>query len=420
MNPTSKIVALSSAIAFALQIALALLMLRYFSPEEVGTFSVISQIGFFWTTLALAQAPLQLLANHGVSVLEDARLVWIASMKRFIWLLPISSFAVWFSSMSFVSTLIWALLLSFCQLTWMIAQSMRLRMNSVWGQVGVRVLPPLMALLVAFVAVSINWDLPSLLVAALLGYAVGAIWLLPAILDSYQDRFTNVSPSQGDVARPSVLQNLSHITTASASSNDNRSITLRTAHTLADALLATSVVVVWQHLYGSQETGWMTAPLRVMGFIPAVVHMAWAQVLLAQPQQTGRTNPLWVGLAGFAFVGALGTGCATALGAGWLGGQWQGVLPYLLPLALWQGSACVVAAFSHLPFQANKADSYSRLCISVSGLQIFVLFAPTLVELHISQHMHMVIFSILSSIGFIFICAKIKTHLNAHFASPKS
>ena len=45
MNITSKIVALSSAVAFALQIALALLMLRYFSPEEVDMFSVISQIG---------------------------------------------------------------------------------------------------------------------------------------------------------------------------------------------------------------------------------------------------------------------------------------------------------------------------------------------------------------------------------------
>jgi integrase len=73
MNITSKIVALSSAVAFALQIALALLMLRYFSPEEVGMFSVISQIGFFWTTLSLAQTPLRLLANHGVSVFEDAR-----------------------------------------------------------------------------------------------------------------------------------------------------------------------------------------------------------------------------------------------------------------------------------------------------------------------------------------------------------
>ena len=131
MNPTSKIVALTSSIAFGLQIALALLMLRYFSPEEVGTFSVISQIGFFWTTLALAQAPLQLLANHGLSVFEDARLAWIASIKRFVWLLPIAALAVWFSGMSFFNTFLWALLLSFCQLTWMLAQSIQLRMASV-------------------------------------------------------------------------------------------------------------------------------------------------------------------------------------------------------------------------------------------------------------------------------------------------
>jgi hypothetical protein len=411
MNPTSKIVALSSAIAFGLQIALALLMLRYFSPKEVGTFSVISQIGFFWTTLALAQAPLQLLANHGVSVLEDARLAWVASMKRFIWLLPITTLAVWFSGMSFVSTLLWALLLSFCQLTWMLAQSMRLRMASDWAQAGVLILPPLTALLVALAAASMHWNLPSLLVAALLGYAVGAIWLLPAILAFHQDRLINTATEENDFSRPSVLQILSQITTASAPSNDNRSTNLRIGHTLVDALLATSVVVVWQRLYGAQETGWMAATLRVMGFIPAVIHMAWAQVQLAQPRQTSRTSPLWVGLAGFAIVGALGAGCALALGTGWLGKQWQGLLPYLLPLVLWQGSACVVAAFSHLPFQANKADSYSRLCISVSGLQIFVLFVPILTELHISQHMHIVIFSILSSIGFIFISAKIKLTL---------
>jgi hypothetical protein len=49
-------------LAFATQVAFALLMLRWFTPQEVGEFSVISQIGFFWMTLALAQAPLGLLA----------------------------------------------------------------------------------------------------------------------------------------------------------------------------------------------------------------------------------------------------------------------------------------------------------------------------------------------------------------------
>ena len=117
MNITSKIVALSSAVAFALQIALALLMLRYFSPEEVGMFSVISQIGFFWTTLALAQTPLRLLANHSASVFDDARHAWVSSLQRFVWLSPLAAMAVWWSGLSFVNALLWALLLSKCQFT---------------------------------------------------------------------------------------------------------------------------------------------------------------------------------------------------------------------------------------------------------------------------------------------------------------
>ena len=192
MNNTSKIVALSSAVAFALQIALALLMLRYFSPEEVGTFSVISQIGFFWTTLALAQAPLRLLANHGASVFDDVQHAWVSSLQRFVWLSPVAAMAVWCSGLSFVNALLWALLLSLCQLTWMLAQSMRLRMVGTWAQAGVRVLPPMVALLVAAAAVLVQWSGLALLAAALLGYAVGAAWLLPAIPAFWQGKFKNV------------------------------------------------------------------------------------------------------------------------------------------------------------------------------------------------------------------------------------
>ena len=378
MNITSKIVALSSAVAFALQIALALLMLRYFSPEEVGMFSVISQIGFFWTTLALAQTPLRLLSNHSASVFDDALHAWVSSLQRFVWLSPVAALAVWWSGLSFVSALLWALLLSFCQLTWMLAQSMRLRMAGVWAQAGVRVLPPLMALLVAVAAVFMQWSGPALLAAALLGYAVGAAWLLPALHPYWQARFGNVSTKPDEVALSPALENPSHLAIAPVS-GDNRSATLRMAHTMADALLATSIVVVWQRMYGAQETGWMAAPLRVMGFVPAVVHMAWAQVILAQPQHA-RTNPLWVGLAGFACVALLGVGCSVALEMGWLDLKWQGVKPYLLPLVVWQGSACVAAAFSHLPFQNFNAQRYSWVCMGVAGLQnatLLVAFPPS-------------------------------------------
>ena len=396
MNITSKIVALSSAVAFALQIALALLMLRYFSPEEVGMFSVISQIGFFWTTLALAQAPLRLLANHGTSVLEDARHAWFSSIQRFVWLLPVAAGAVWWSGLSFVNALMWALLLSLCQLTWMIAQSMRLRMVGAWAQVGVRVLPPLMALLVASAAVYLKWDGPALLSAALLGYAAGAAWLLPSLLASWQANLDTGSTSLEVVALSPNLPEPPHEAIASVS-GDNRSATLRIAHTLADALLATAIVVVWQRLYGAQETGWMAAPLRVMGFVPAVVHMAWAQVLLAQPQHE-RTNPFWVGLGGFACVALLGVGCAVALEMGWLGEQWLGVWPYLLPLVVWQGSACLVAAFSHLPFQAQSAKRYSCACMAVAGVQLCVLLLPALHEYTTTAQTHLLIFG--SASGF--------------------
>ena len=399
MNITSKIVALSSAVAFALQIALALLMLRYFSPEEVGMFSVISQIGFFWTTLALAQTPLRLLANHGASVFEDARHAWVSSLQRFVWLSPLAALAVWWSGLSFVNALLWALLLSLFQLTWMLAQSMRLRMVGVWAQAGVRVLPPLMALLVAVVAVFMEWSGPALLAAALLGYAVGAAWLLPSLLAYWQAKFVNVSTEPNEVALSSALHDPSHVVIAPVY-GDNRSATLRMAHTLADALLATAIVVVWQRMYGAQETGWMAAPLRVMGFMPAVVHMAWAQVMLAQPQHAS-TNPLWVGLAGFASVALMGAGCAVALEIGWLGDQWQGMWPYLLPLAVWQGSACMVAAFSFNSFRFKSATHYSKLCIFTALIQSTSIFYPFIFNLKINLEVHLHSFVIISLVCYL-------------------
>ena len=409
MNITSKIVALSSTVAFALQIALALLMLRYFPPEEVGMFSVISQIGFFWTTLALAQTPLRLLANHGASVFEDARQAWSSSVQRFVWLLPVAALTVWWSGLSFVNALLWALLLSLCQLTWMLAQSMRLRLAGAWAQAGVRVLPPLMALLVSIAAVSLQWDGPALLVAALLGYAVGAVWLLPALVRTHQVEFKNSSAVSVD---PPLSQNTQAFTTLVSIppfSGDNRSAKLRVVHTLVDAMLATAIMVIWQRAYGAQETGWLAAPLRLMGFVPAVVHMAWAQVLLAQPLvRDKRINPMWVGLGGFVCVALLGASCALALAIGWLGEDWQGVWSYLLPLVLWQGSACYVAAHSHIPFKTNKARQYSWLCIGVAGLQILALLTPYAIRLDITPVMHFMGFSIISLIGFIFISVHIK------------
>jgi len=408
MNITSKIVALSSAVAFALQIALALLMLRYFSPEEVGTFTVISQIGFFWTTLALAQTPLRLLANHGPSVTGDAREAWVSSLKRFIGLLPLATLVVWWSGLSFFYALVWALVLSLCQMTWMLAQSMRLRMVGAWLQAGVRMLPPLTALLFTSMAILIDWQGSALLYAALLGYAVGAVWLIPVLFASADPSpAMQTQASQGLAIDTLAMGSAPNAASITATSSDARSASLRIAHTFADAMLATAIVVVWQRLYGAQETGWMAAPLRVMGFIPAVVHMAWAQVLLAQPQSV-RINPLWVGLGGFACVAILGSGCALALEMGWLGAQWHGVQPYLLPLVLWQGSACLAAAISYRPFEVGSASRYSWVCLWVVGVQSIVLLGPVVWVGSPILSLHFWCFSVVSAAGLITIAKYIR------------
>ncbi len=379
---TSRVVALSSMLAFATQVAFALLMLRLFTPQEVGEFSVISQIGFFWMTLALAQAPLGLLANQHLPAHIAAQLAWRASALRGVGLLPVAALAVWFSQLSMWPALLWALLLAFCQMGWMLAQSFTLRVGSAWQQAAVRVLPPVTAattaLTAALLGASIGWNGPSLVLSALLGYAVGAAWLVPA-LRVYGANSSNASPA------------------ASPQQSDPRSAKLRMAHTLVDALLATAIIVVWQRLYGAEETGWMSALLRVLGFLPAVVHMAWAQVALARGHQN--KNPWWLGLGAFACVIALGVSCAVALYLEWLDPRWSGVWPYIAPLALWQGSACLSAAFSHRPFQTQSTIAYSWACIVLGLLQATALLAPMGFAQPIDAQQHMAAFAFVSSLG---------------------
>jgi uncharacterized membrane protein YqaE (UPF0057 family) len=175
------------------------------------------------------------------------------------------------------------------------------------------------------------------------------------------------------------------------------------AHTLVDALLATAIIVVWQRLYGAEETGWMSALLRVLGFVPAVVHMAWAQVALAQgphanKAQTAWASPWWLGLGAFACVIVLGLSCAVALYQEWLDPRWSGVWPYIPPLVLWQASACLSAAFSHRPFQTQSAATYSWVCIGLTLAQGLVLLAPLTFDSAISPAVHVSGFALMSSL----------------------
>jgi uncharacterized membrane protein YqaE (UPF0057 family) len=400
MSSTTRVVALASAVAFATQVAFALLMLRLFTPQDVGEFSVISQIGFFWMTLALAQAPLGMLANQHVPAHIAAQQAWRASALRGVGLLPIAALAVWFSQLSIWPALLWALLLAFCQMSWMLAQSFTLRVGSAWQQAAVRVLPPATAaataLTAALLAASVGWSGPTLVLSALLGYAIGAAWLAPAFKNKTNSTSLFINTPTADKA---------------PHQSDTRSASLRMAHTLVDALLATAIIVVWQRLYGAQETGWMSALLRVLGFLPAVVHMAWAQVALAKGSQahtrethqdaTTRTQAIswWLGLGAFACVVMLGLACAAALHLEWLDARWSGVWTYIAPLVLWQGCACLAAAFSHRPFQTQASHAYSWACMSLGLLQAAVLLLPVVWGEVIATDLHMAAFAAVSSAG---------------------
>lgn len=383
----SHTVALASLIAFGTQIAFALLMLRLFTPQEVGEFSVLSQIGFFWMTLALAQAPLSLLANAHTPANQALRQAWRGSVWRGLALLPVAALAVWFSDLALWPALLWVLLLAFFQMGNLLSQSHSLRVGSAWQQAAVRVLPPLTAALFTLAAAWL-WHMDStLVIAAILGYAVGAAWLVPVFWQPTEPH----QPSASQQSPPAYPQQ-----------SDLRSATLRMAHTLADALLATALVVVWQRLYGAQETGWMTALLRVLGFVPAVVHMAWAQVVLAQTKShKHQIAPLWLGLTAWGAVLGLGGVCALALNWQWLDTRWQGVWPYIVPLALWQGSACLSAAFSHRPFQAHAAARYSWVCMGLALLQAVVLLLPLGFAQPMNAAQHMLAFALVSSLGLV-------------------
>jgi uncharacterized membrane protein YqaE (UPF0057 family) len=304
--------------------------------------------------------------------------------------------------------LLWALLLAFCQMGWMLAQSFTLRAGPAWQQAAVRVLPPLTAaataLTTALLGASVSWSGPTLVVSALLGYALGAAWLVPALQErSVHEHNTspsaNAATAMDDSANTTDRAQLSH-----SHQSDPRSASLRMAHTLIDALLATAIIVVWQRLYGAEETGWMSALLRVLGFLPAVVHMAWAQVALAQGHHshTGSTrlaSPWWLGLGAFACVIVLGLSCALALYLGRLDPRWGGVWPYIAPLVLWQGSACLSAAFSHRPFQTQSASVYSWACMALGVLQALILLAPMALAQPIRADQHMAAFAWVSSLG---------------------
>ena len=124
-------IALASAASLGSQVLFSLVMLRLFAPQAVGEFSVISQIAFFWMTLALAQSPLKLLADVRQPALLALRAALKASLLRLLALSPLAWLGAQLSGLAQSgSVLAWAVLLALLQLAWYLAQPLTLRTGS--------------------------------------------------------------------------------------------------------------------------------------------------------------------------------------------------------------------------------------------------------------------------------------------------
>jgi hypothetical protein len=323
-------------------------------------------VAFSWATLALAQSTLTLLADPAHPALGAMR-AWKQSLLRFAALTPIAVAAWWWTTPSHAqiegAPLVWITAIAATQLSWSIAQSLSLRTGPASAIFLVRCLPPATAALLAWLCASLlpRSEPTALLVAALTGYLIGSLWLLPAALPPRGDR---IEPAPDDAPR---------------TSRDDRSARLKMAHTLMDLASSTLIAIGWTRTWGAVEAGYLLVLLRVFGFVPALVHTAWAQVLLSRGE--ARVGPsLVVGAMSSLGIAVLAIAVQAALALGGLSASWAGLGTYLWPLAVWQMAACMFGCLSHLPFLEGRARAYSLQCIGVDVMLIAALLAGPLVH----------------------------------------
>ena len=362
--------ALGSVGSLLAQALLALFLLRLFEPAAVGLYAVVAQIAFGWATLALAQSPLTLLANPQQPALTAGRLAWRQSATRWLWLAPLALAAVLWSQAGSSGTpdirtdglplAVWTAAIALAQLSALLAQSLALRVHGPLSVAAVRLLPALLAAVWAGLC-ALLWQATgasSLLAAALLGYGVGALWLWPLL---GQRGATAPGPA---AAEP-------------PASVDGRSESLKFAHTLSDVLVASLLASHWARLYGAAEAGCLLLLLRLLGFVPALVSSAWAQVVLSRPRAQ-RPGSWAAVLAAALGLGKLAAALLVALHMGWLPAAWQGLAHYLWPLLLWPLAASTMAALSHRPFRFGQASRYTWQCLAINAGQALLVLAPPL------------------------------------------
>ena len=359
--------ALGSLVSLAAQAAMALFLLGLFQPQAVGVFSVVAQVAFGWATLALAQSPVSLLANQHLPALPAARQAWRSSLRRWVWLAPAAALAAGWSGASMPESLAWASAIALAQMGWLLAQSLSLRQDSPASIALVRLLPPVIAAsLAAAAALAFDWrSSHALTTAAWAGYAVGALWLLPALTGP------TTPPLSGNPHTPT---------------GDPRSDRLKFVHSLSDVLIATALAVHWTAVYGAAQAGCLLILLRVMGFIPALTSTAWAQVVLSRPL-TRRPSSVWAALAAALAVAAVALLVQVALQTGWLPGRWSDLHTYLWAVALWQMAASLMAAASHRPFQHGHAERYTHQCLAMNAVQALLLLLPPWLDWPLQTHL---------------------------------
>ena len=384
LSSTSWFAALGSVVSLGAQGLFALFLLKLFDASAVGQFSVVSQIAFGWATLALAQSPLSLLANQHSAVHSAAAAAWGQSAVRLLWMSPWVALALWWSqrhsaasAFDWLGLAPWVASIALLQMSWMLAQSLTLRQRAPAAVAWVRLAPPVLAALIAWWGAVVLGATHShtLLLSALLGYAAGAAWLLPA--------WTRSQPS----LPPCATENPPH--------SDARSTRLKLLHTLTDVALGALLAVQWQALYGSAEAGLLLVLLRLLGFIPGLVHSAWAQVVMSEGSVQRRASLRMAALA-CGVIALLALCIQTALQLGWLQASWQGLSAYLWPLACWQMAACVMAAHAHLPFAHGRAARLSWQCIGINAAMLAMLCLPVLgawLPTGLTAHQHLLLLS---------------------------
>ena len=192
--------AIGSLVSLAAQGVFALFLLKLFDAQAVGVFSVVSQIAFCWATLALAQSPVSLLANHQIDPHHAAAVAWRQSLRRMLWLAPLMllalfwsqshgnvfltthtgvSFEAVFSFEGWRSLAAWVSLIAITQMSWLLAQSLTLRTQGPRAIALVRLVPPVLAALVAWAGAQGlgATQASTLLLASVLGYSAGLLWI---------------------------------------------------------------------------------------------------------------------------------------------------------------------------------------------------------------------------------------------------